>query len=86
MGFCCAVWGLRTFKSAFGFSYSQVACLLEGGEGFVDAADGNFVRMDVEVADCVVNQLSIVVSTLLVRCGRWQAHRCRIFVEQHCKI
>lgn len=65
----CAVRGLLTFKGAFGFSYSQVACLLEGGEGFIDAADGDFVRVDVEIADCVVDQLSTAVSTLLVRYG-----------------
>lgn len=63
-GYCCAVRGSLTFQSAFGLSDSQVACLLEGGEGFVDATDGGFVRVDVKIADCVVDQLSIVISNV----------------------
>jgi hypothetical protein len=31
--------------------------LLEGGEGFIDAGDGELVGLDVEVADCVVDEL-----------------------------
>ena len=52
-------WGLReaTFESAFGFADAQVARLVQGGEGFVDARDGRFVGVDIEVADCVVDEL-----------------------------
>lgn len=31
--------------------------MLEGGEGLVDAAESELVGLDVEVADCVVDQL-----------------------------
>lgn len=66
VGYRRAAGGWLTFQSAFGFSDAQVAGLLEGGEGFVDAADGDFVGVDVEIADCMVDQLSVAVSTLFV--------------------
>ena len=55
---------------------------MEGGEGFVDAGYGGFVGVDVEVADCVVDELE------WVSCGSFRdsydrPYRCRIFVEQH---
>lgn len=46
-----------TSESALGFTDAEVARLLQGREGFVDATDGEFVGLDVEVADCVVDQL-----------------------------
>ena len=36
---------------------AKFARLLEGGEGFVYARDSEFVGLDVEVADCVVDEL-----------------------------
>lgn len=41
--------------------------MLEGGEGFVDARDGELIGSDVEVADCVVYELHLLE---LHRCGR----------------
>lgn len=35
----------------------QLAGLLERGEGLGDAADGELVGLDVEVVDCVVDEL-----------------------------
>jgi len=43
----------------FSFTGTQFARLLESREGIVDARYGLFVGMDVEVADCVVDELSI---------------------------
>jgi ABC-type amino acid transport substrate-binding protein len=51
----------RTFERAFGFAETEVARLLEGGERFVDACDGELVGLDVEVADCVVDELGGLV-------------------------
>lgn len=46
-------------EGGFGFARAQFAGLLEGREGVVDARYGLFVGVDVEVADCVVDELSI---------------------------
>lgn len=44
--------------------------MVEGGEGFVDAGDGVFVGADVEVFDCVVDELRWVMMMLVsVSCG-----------------
>ena len=53
---CCAR-GRHTLERVFGFAQAQVAGLLEGGEGFIDTGDGELVGLDVEVADCVVDEL-----------------------------
>lgn len=50
----------------FGIADAEVAGLLEGGEGVVDAGDGLFVGLDVEVCDGVVDELLGV----LVFCDR----------------
>lgn len=42
-------------EGVFGIADAEVAGLLEGGEGFVDAAQGEFIGLDVEVGDCVVD-------------------------------
>ena len=47
----------HTFERALRFPDPEVARLLQGGERFVDTGDGDFVRVDVEVADCVVDEL-----------------------------
>jgi hypothetical protein len=44
-------------QGGLGLADAQVASLLEGGEGFVDARDGELVGVDVEVVDCVVDEL-----------------------------
>lgn len=38
-------------------AHAEFAGLLEGGEGFADAGDGEFVWVDVEVVYCVVDEL-----------------------------
>jgi ABC-type amino acid transport substrate-binding protein len=50
----------RTFQGIFGFAQAQVAGLLQSREGLVYARDGELVGEDVEVADCVVDELGIV--------------------------
>ena len=71
-----------TFQSAFGFSYAELARLVQGGKGFVDACYGGFVGMDVEVADCVVDELEWVRGGSIDNSYEW-AYSCGIFVEQH---
>lgn len=44
-------------EGGFGIFDAEVAGLIESGEGFVDAGDGVFVGADVEVLDCVVDEL-----------------------------
>lgn len=44
-------------KGRFGFAHAQVAGLLEGCEGVINARDGLFVGRDIEVANCVVDEL-----------------------------
>lgn len=44
-------------EGGFGFADAQVARLLECGERVIDARDGLLVRLDVEVADGVVDEL-----------------------------
>lgn len=44
-------------EGGFGIFDAEVAGLVEGGEGFVDAGDGVFVGADIEVFDCVVDEL-----------------------------
>lgn len=56
-------------EGIFGVFDAQVARLLEGGDGFVYAGYGDFVGLDVEVVDCVVDELERrwnVISSLLV--------------------
>jgi hypothetical protein len=51
---------------------AQVACLLEGGEGVGNAGQGKFVRLDVEVADGVADQLSRTERILLLVMVSWE--------------
>lgn len=46
-----------TFQCALGLLKAQFARLLEGGKGFIDSCDGEFVGLDVEVANCMVDEL-----------------------------
>jgi len=48
-------------QRGFGLSDAQVARLLECGERVIDARDGLFIRMDIEVADSVVDELSALL-------------------------
>ena len=57
---------------------------MEGGEGFVDSGDGAFVRVDVKVANCVVNELTPLVVTI-VKPFKTPTYRCGVFVEKHCE-
>lgn len=58
-------------EGGLGFVDAQVARLLERGDGVVDSADGEFVRVDVEVVDGVVDELcaNVYVSYLCVAVG-----------------
>lgn len=47
----------RTLERILGFAEAQVASLLESGDGLIDAGYGQLVRENVEVADCVVDEL-----------------------------
>lgn len=49
--------GKLTFEGIFGFADAQVARLLEGGDGFADAGDGEFVGTDVEAVYRLVDEL-----------------------------
>lgn len=44
-------------EAGFYLAHAEVARLLERGEGFADARDGELVGLDVEVVDCVVDEL-----------------------------
>lgn len=44
----------------FGISNAQFAGLLERGKRVIDARHGLFIWVDVEIADCVVDQLHYV--------------------------
>jgi len=61
--------------------------LLEGGEGLVDAGDGELVGGYVEVADCVVDELGVVRWVRRERegevMGEGECYGCGIFVEEH---
>ena len=46
-------------QSRLSLAHAQVARLLQGGEGVIDAGDGLFVGVDVEVSDGVVDELEI---------------------------
>ena len=51
-----------TFKSCFCFACSFFTVVSYVAQLFVDARDGVFVGRDVEVADCVEDELRRVVS------------------------
>lgn len=49
--------GKPTFEGIFGFPNTQVAGLLERGDGFADAGDGELVGIDVEAVYRLVDEL-----------------------------
>lgn len=59
--------GEGTLQGALGFAHAQVAGLLQGGEGLVDARDGVLVWLDVEVLDGVADELGGRVA-VSIRC------------------
>lgn len=44
-------------QRCFGVANAQVARLLQGGERIIDARDGLFIRLDIEIANGVVDEL-----------------------------
>jgi len=74
-------WERRTLQRIFGFAQAQIAGLLQRGEGLVYARDGELVGEDVEVADCVVDELGLLVVSQT--CGGRCAYRRWILVEKH---
>jgi len=55
------MFSLEALERGFVFAELEVAGLGEGGEGVVYAGDGVFVWLDVEVADCMADELRIVL-------------------------
>lgn len=54
--------------------------MLKGRERFINSCNGEFVGLDVEVSNCVVDELG----RLVIRRGkRWKAYSSWIFVEKH---
>lgn len=64
--------GGRTLEGILCLAETQLAGLLEGGEGFIDAGDGLFVWLDVEVVDCVRDELLARKSYLLSADGFYE--------------
>jgi hypothetical protein len=44
-------------QGGFSIAHAQIARLLQRGQGVIDAGDGLFIGVDVEVADGVVDEL-----------------------------
>lgn len=58
----CAELAVEFFERRFGVAHPEVARLLEGGQRFGDAGDGELVGVDVEVVYCVVYELCFLLS------------------------
>lgn len=69
-----------------GLADAEVAGLLEGGKGVVYAGDGEFVGLDVEVCNCVLDKLAgvsfDVISSYVSGIGGVTDRR-GIFFEEH---
>ena len=58
-------------QRGFSVTHAQLARLLEGCEGVIDAGDGLFIGVDVEVPDRVVNELEASIYILVGDILKW---------------
>lgn len=59
---CVGTWRWKkgkchTFEGIFGFANTEVAGLLQGRKGFCNARAGLLIGLNIEVVDCVVDEL-----------------------------
>lgn len=59
---------------------------MQGGERLVDTCYSGLVRMNIEIANGVVDKLRFVSDLVIVEYMASRCYRGRIFVEQHCEV